>query len=114
MNNYILVIVGSCWDDGPSFGSSNGSPPGCSAPASHEVISVSHGWDMFLFSPSMGTISELLQDRSVLVGRKGWDSQNLDDAHLIQDDLGWFSMVYIYKISLISIQHTCMQILAWS
>lgn len=26
------------------------------------VISVSHGWDMFLFSPSMGTISELLQE----------------------------------------------------
>ena len=27
-----------------------------------EVISVSHGWDMFIFSPSMGTITDLIQD----------------------------------------------------
>ena len=60
MNKYIFVgMKGQTLDQNPmGLQETRGAPP----PASHEVISVSHGWDMFLFSPSMGTISELLQD----------------------------------------------------
>ena len=67
------------------------------APASHEVISVSHGWDMFLFSPSMGTISELLQDGSA---RPWGEMDGIPRIWMIYDDLRWFDVV-----DFISIQH---------